>query len=157
MPVLEKVRSWGEWTVRLPAGSVADAASNPAYSSPWLGAPLREFTSPHRASTAKTRKLISLKFRMERYAPGAVSVERRCATRPLSPRLLRHCWPVLIIDTPPHAADADGSHEAWAVVARRVSLVEPRDLRPALGVLLPVHYPDTLPPSPRRHSRSSRQ
>ena len=46
----------GKRTVRLPAGSVADAASNPAYSSPRLGAPLWECTSPHRASTGKTLK-----------------------------------------------------------------------------------------------------
>ena len=53
--------------MRLPAGSVADAASNPAYSSPRLGAPLWELTSPHRASTAKTLKLTLYNFGMERY------------------------------------------------------------------------------------------
>ena len=36
----EKGKVVGKWTVRLPAGSVADAASNLAHSSPRLGVPL---------------------------------------------------------------------------------------------------------------------
>ena len=59
--------------MRLPAESVDDAASDPAHSSPRLGAPLWEFTSPHRASTAKMLKLTSQRLGTERYA-GAICV-----------------------------------------------------------------------------------
>ena len=48
----EKGKVVGKWAVRLPAGSVADAASNPAHSSPRLGALLWEFTPPHRPRIA---------------------------------------------------------------------------------------------------------
>ena len=57
MSVLKKGKVVGKWTVRLPAGSVADAASNPAHSSPQLGALLWAGSPPPRASTAKTLKL----------------------------------------------------------------------------------------------------
>ena len=57
----------GKWTVCLPAVPVADAASNPAHSSPRLGAPLWKFTSQHRASIPKTLKLTQQSFGMERY------------------------------------------------------------------------------------------
>ena len=65
MSVFEKGKVVEKRTVRLPAGSVADAASDPARSSPRLGVPLWEFTSPHRASTGKTVKLTSQSSRPE--------------------------------------------------------------------------------------------
>ena len=46
MSVLKEGKVVGKWTVRLPAGSVVDAASNPAHSSPRLGAPYVEVYVP---------------------------------------------------------------------------------------------------------------
>ena len=60
--VLKKGKVLGKWTVRLPVGSVAGAASNPAHSSPQLGAPLWKFTSPPRASTAKTPGVVHIYY-----------------------------------------------------------------------------------------------
>ena len=67
MSVLKKGKVVGKWTVRLPAGSVADAASNPAHLSLQLGALLRDESPPLRASTAKTLKLTPYHFGIERY------------------------------------------------------------------------------------------
>ena len=55
--VLKKNKVVEKWTVRLPVGSVADAALDPAHSSPQLGALLRAGSPPPRTPTAKTPKL----------------------------------------------------------------------------------------------------
>ena len=74
----EKGKVVGKWTVRLPAGSVADAASNPAHSNPRLGAPLWsvEVYVPASRIDRKNAKVNAIKF-----SHGEVCIYHTSCTR----------------------------------------------------------------------------